>query len=186
MNNLSDEELILQANSGDQTATDTLMMRYKPLVMEIQGAYFIYGGDKSDLIQEGMIGPFNAVPDIPEGRDASLRTFASLCIRRRMIDAVKAANRGKHKALNNSLSLDLPVMADMAGSDNPETRYEELEESEALQINLKKALSIYELTVLDLFLKGKNYSEIAALTGREPKSVDNALQRIKKKISAFK
>jgi RNA polymerase sporulation-specific sigma factor len=186
MNNSSDEELIFNANSGDQSAADTLMMRYKPLVMEVAGAYFIYGGDRSDLIQEGMIGLFNAVRDYREGRDASFKTFASLCIRRRLIDAVKAANRGKHKALNNSLSLDLPVMADMAAPDNPATRYEELEDSEALQLNLKKALSRYELTVLDLFLKGKNYSEIAVITGREQKSVDNALQRIRKKISLFK
>ena len=130
-----------------------------------------------------MIGLFKAIRDYQDNK-ASFKTFARLCIRSQIIDAIKSSRRNKHMPLNNSLSLDAPAMADNMPDNygNPEEAVMESEEHKALRDNINKALSSYEIKILNLFLLKKSYQEIADEIGKDAKSIDNALQRIKKKI----
>lgn len=179
---LSDEELVRLSKGGDAESTDLLMIRFKPLVRYIAGAYFIADGEESDLVQEGMIGLFKAVRDYSEERDALFRTFATLCIRRQIIDAVRSAERKKHGTLNSSLPLEALTSADMLDYSTPEETLAEKEAHKELKENISNILSDYEIRILNLYLERKSYKEISDLTGKDLKSVDNALQRIRKKI----
>lgn len=195
--NLSDEELMQRLRDGEQDIMDYLMDKYKNLVRKKAQSLFILGADSDDLIQEGMIGLFKAVRDYDSGRDASFYTFADLCIVRQMYTAVQASRRKKHMPLNTYISLHGISFADGAdetsetelvnlindvSQKNPEEMLIDKESTISLEQKIDAVLSTFERQVLELHLTGMNYQEIARVLGREEKSTDNALQRIKSKI----
>ena len=159
--NYSDEELLDIIKSGDTNATDYLINKYKNIVKMIARAYFMVGADREDIIQEGMIGLYKAIRDYKK-TDASFQTFAKICIDRQVITAIKTANRKKHLPLNSYLSLNMLAYEE----DNETTYIDKLEESK----------------VLKLYLKGRSYATIAKKLEKDEKSIDNAIQRIRKKI----
>lgn len=191
----SDEELIDHLRSGESRITDYFLDKYKNLVRSKAKSMYILGGDNEDLIQEGMIGLFKAIRDYDSGRDASFYTFADLCISRQMYTAVQASRRQKHWPLNTYVSLSgnghsqeengEMELAEALSPDqdlNPETLFIDRERVEYLESQMDKELSSFEKQVLDLYLTGMSYSQIARVLGREEKSTDNALQRLKNKI----
>ncbi|MBQ7780825.1 MAG: RNA polymerase sporulation sigma factor SigH [Lachnospiraceae bacterium] len=190
---ITDEELIVRLRDGEEQITDYIMDKYKNLVRSKAGSMFILGADRDDLIQEGMIGLFKAIRDYDCGRDASFFTFAELCISRQMYSAVQAAGRMKHIPLNSYISLYggstgqgeeensvLSVLAD--NGLNPEDLIIDKENVEYLEKQIEQELSAFEKQVLDLHLTGMSYSQIARVLGRDEKSTDNAMQRLKSKI----
>lgn len=190
----SDEELILKYHQGDDNAFELLLEKYKNLVKKKASALYIAGGERDDLIQEGMIGLYKAVKNYDIHKDASFRTYASMCINRQMCTAITAANRKKNVPLNESVSYDTLVMTedgeefsiDVLLSDNyesnPEWRYFDEISAESMIDDILNKLSSYEQKVLTLHMEGHDYLDIARRLGREPKSVDNALNRIRKKV----
>ena len=188
----SDEELIVRLRDGEEQITDYIMDKYKNLVRSKAGSMYILGGDRDDLIQEGMIGLFKAIRDYDSGRDASFFTFAELCISRQMYSAVQAAGRKKHIPLNTYISLYqtgehgeeekkiLDILAD--NGLNPEDLVIDRENVESLEKQIDKELSNFEKQVFELYMTGMSYSQIAKVLGRDDKSTDNALQRLKAKI----
>lgn len=194
-NQASDEELIDRLRGGDSRITDYIMDKYKNLVRSKAKSMYILGGDNEDLIQEGMIGLFKAIRDYDAGRDASFYTFADLCISRQMYTAVQASHRQKHWPLNTYVSLysngygqgdneelELAEALSPDQDQNPETLFIDRERVEYLEGQIDKELSSFEKQVLDLYLTGMSYSQIARVLGREEKSTDNALHRLKSKI----
>ena len=193
-----DEELVLMAQNGDDAAQEFLLDKYKSLVRARSRAYFLIGADSEDIIQEGMIGLYKAVRDYNEDRNASFRSFAELCVNRQMITAIKAATRQKHQPLNSYVSLNKPVYEEeseqtymdflQSGSDslmNPETLLIGQENKHFLEDQMVKNLSSFETRVLVLYLQGRSYFEIAHVLDKPEKSIDNALQRVKKKLERF-
>ncbi len=192
---MADEQVVELSAEGDKAATEYLFEKYKNIVKAKAKMYFLAGADKEDLIQEGMIGLFKAIRDFDMTHQASFRGFAELCVKRQMITAVKTAARLKHGPLNTYVSLNTPVYEDetertlvdmLAERDaiDPEEMILRQETTEALEAEIAEKLSALEQTVLTLYLGGMNYQEIAAEMGRAPKSIDNALQRIKRKLTA--
>lgn len=188
-----DEELIDRLREGENSIIDYIMDKYKNLVRSKARSMYILGADTEDLIQEGMIGLFKAVRDYDCGRDASFYTFADLCISRQMYTAVQASQRKKHWPLNNSVSLNgesqdaqpewlLQESVFGGVGNNPEELFLDKERTEFLETQIEKELSSFEKQVLDLHLTGMSYSQIARVLGRDEKSTDNALQRVKSKI----
>ena len=194
----SDEELIVRLRDGESAITDYIMEKYKNLVRSKAKSMYILGADQEDLIQEGMIGLFKAVRDYDTGRDASFFTFADLCVSRQMYTAIQAAGRQKHAPLNTYISLyasafesdslDKGEEGELINSvisqseRNPEEVLIDRENVELLERTIDKELSSFEKQVLDLYLTGIKYSQIAKVLGRDDKSTDNALQRIKTKL----
>ena len=189
----SDEELIIRYREGEQQIVDYLMEKYKNVVRSKAGRMFILGADKDDLIQEGMIGLFKAVRDYDSGRDASFYTFADLCVSRQMYTAIQAANRKKHSPLNSYISLyknqeETDMEGELIGAiqnsseRNPEEILIDRENVEAIEKIIEHDLSAFEREVLELSMTGMNYQEIARLLGKDSKSTDNALNRVKTKI----
>ncbi|MCR5666273.1 MAG: RNA polymerase sporulation sigma factor SigH [Eubacterium sp.] len=185
----TDEELIGKMRSGDEEIMDYLMSKYKPLVLKRCKALYLIGGETEDLIQEGMIGLFKAVKDFQDDKDASFFTFADLCITRQLYHAIEASNRKKHGPLNTYVSLDQeaedehPIRyAEDKTSPNPEEFVLNQEFWEDLKERMHKNLSPLEQQVMNLYLEGLDYHAIANQLEKTPKSIDNALQRIKKKI----
>lgn len=193
----SDEELIVRLRDGEEAITDYIMDKYKNLVRSKAKSMYILGADREDLIQEGMIGLFKAIRDYDSGRDASFFTFADLCVSRQMYTAVQAAGRQKHAPLNTYISLYANgVESSGTGSgeeqlinsviasveNNPEELLIDKENVESLEKAIDKELSSFERQVLDLYLTGMKYSQIARVLGKDDKSTDNALQRIKAKL----
>jgi RNA polymerase, sigma 30 subunit, SigH len=191
----SDEELIVRYRDGDTDAMDFIFERYKHLVRKKAKAMFLAGGDNDDLIQEGMIGLYKAIRDYNTDREASFATFASMCINRQMITAVAASNRKKNMPLNTYVSYDMPAGGD-EGSDmrlvdilqsqtelNPEKLLIDKEHNWDLKSRLKEVLSTFEQQVLTYYLEGMDYTAIAKKMQKPPKSVDNALQRIRSKAA---
>lgn len=192
----TDEELIVRLRDGEQNITDYIMDKYKNLVRSKAKAMYILGADSEDLIQEGMIGLFKAVRDYDIGRDASFFTFADLCIARQMYTAVEASRRKKHTPLNSYISIyangrtadadieetELINVLASAQERNPEEVLIDRENLEGLERVIDKELSDFEKQVLDLYLTGMKYTQIAKVLGRDEKSTDNALQRIKNKL----
>lgn len=189
----TDEELIVRLRDGEKQITDYIMEKYKNLVRSKAGSMYILGADRDDLIQEGMIGLFKAIRDFDSGRDASFFTFAELCISRQMYSAVQAAGRMKHIPLNSYISLYgngtehgeeedgiQGILADHGL--NPEDFVIDKENVEQLEKRMEQELSSFEKQVLDLYITGMSYSQIARVLGRDEKSTDNALQRLKGKI----
>ena len=196
---LTDEELLALIREGDTAAMDVLMDRYKELARSKAGSMFILGGDRDDLIQEGMIGLFKAIRDYDPSREASFPTFAALCVSRQIYTAVQADGRSKHLPLNMAVSLDaaagsrdgadgskvrqaLGEMISAPDNDNPEQRVIDRESVRLMFDRIEQNLSPMEQEVLGLYLTGMDYREIAAVLARSPKSIDNALQRIRRKL----
>ena len=197
-NQQTDEELIERLRSGDSQVMDYLLEKYKNLVRSKAKSMYILGADKEDLIQEGMIGLFKAVRNYDFGRDACFYTFADLCISRQMYSAVRASNCQKHLSLNTYISLnsapygengeETMVLADVMSrgeGSNPEELFLDKERVSYLEKKIEEELSDFEKEVLDLYLIGMSYSQIAKVLGRDDKSTDNALQRLKAKIRKF-
>ena len=193
-----DEELVLMAQNGDDAAQEYLLDKYKSLVRAKSRAYFLIGADSEDIIQEGMIGLYKAVRDYNEEKNASFRSFAELCVNRQMITAIKAATRQKHQPLNSYVSLNKPVyeeeseqtymdfLQSSSGSLlNPEALLIGQENKSFLEDQMVKNLSSFETRVLVLYLQGRSYFEIANVLDKPEKSIDNALQRVKKKLEKF-
>lgn len=185
----SDEELIVQLRDGDHAITDYIMEKYKNLVRSKAQSMYILGADREDLIQEGMIGLFKAVQSYQPDKDASFRTFAGMCIDRQLYSAIQNSNRQKHMPLNSYISLsEEPEETDeLEGSwwENPENIIIDQESTRSLEQEIHRALSPMENRVLEYYLKGYGYIQIAKIMGKTPKSIDNALQRIRGKIRNF-
>ncbi len=191
----TDEELIDRLRGGEEGIVDYICDKYKNMVRSKAKSMYILGGDNEDLIQEGMIGLFKAVRDYDSGRDASFATFAELCVSRQLYTAVQASRRKKHLPLNTyisyyTVSADqeereenglLDILADRV-EQNPEELFLDKERVEYLENRIDQELSSFEKQVLDLYLTGMPYSQIARVLGRDEKSTDNALQRLKAKI----
>lgn len=184
----TDEALCAMSVSGDRGAEEVLVTRYSRLVRVCARPFFLAGGDSEDLIQEGMFGLLKAIREFDPGRDVSLRTFAEVCIRRRILSAVAAASRSKHTPLNESISLEAPFFAHYSPEQaavhvNPEDLLIDREEHRERLLQMKDQLSGFEADILDYYLQGYSYAEIARQVGRSPKSVDNAVQRIRRKVA---
>jgi RNA polymerase sporulation-specific sigma factor len=186
-------ELLVRARAGDDTAVSELLDRYRVLARAKARSYFVVGSDHDDVVQEGMIGLYKAIRDYSPDRGASFRTFAELCVTRQIVTAVKGATRRKHGPLSSSLSLDQPVgeeavpLAELVPacvSSDPANAVEAAEQLRALQAHFDEVLSDLEAQVLRHHVEGKSYEQIAAMLQRHVKSVDNALQRIKRKLQA--
>lgn len=194
--NETDEMLIERLRDGERDITDYIMNKYKNLVRSKAKSMYILGADNEDLIQEGMIGLFKAIRDYDPGRDASFFTFADLCISRQMYTAVQASNRKKHMPLNTYISLHSTLHEEESGREggefinflesdtqkDPEQLLIDKENVLSLERKIEEELSSFEKQVLDLYLTGMTYTQIAKVLGRDEKSADNALQRIKSKI----
>ena len=199
----TDEELIVQLRNGEEKITEFMMNKYKNLVRSKAQSMYILGADNEDLIQEGMIGLFKALRDYQSEKEASFYTFAELCISRQMYTALQASGRQKHLPLNSYISLygnmnayggnseseDAALVNAIALKEdkNPEEVLIDKENVEALEQIIEQELSAFEKQVLDLFLTGMSYSQIAKVLGKTDKTTDNALQRIRNKLRiAFK
>ena len=190
---MKDEEVVSLVHEGDALAQDYLLNKYKTFVKTKSRAYFLIGADKEDITQEGMIGLYKAIRDYQNNKNASFKSFAELCINRQLITAIKAAGRQKHMPLNSSVSLNKAVyeeegegtyinMIESAEAvTSPEMIFIGIENRNFIVENIMAALSSFEKRVLNLYLQGKTYSEIAQIMGKAEKSIDNALQRVKKK-----
>lgn len=183
----SDEELISRLRSGESGISDYLMEKYKELVRYKARAMFLIGGETDDLIQEGMIGLFKAVQNYQPDKDTSFQTFATLCIDRQLYSAIQNSNRQKHMPLNSYVSLSEEEQEDIEGNwmESPEAIIIDQESTRALEQEIQKVLSPMENKVLNYYLRGYNYIKIAKLMNKTPKSIDNALQRIRGKIRNF-
>ncbi|MBO5924654.1 MAG: sigma-70 family RNA polymerase sigma factor [Clostridia bacterium] len=184
---LTDEQLASVA-LADSTAMAELMVRYKGVVRAVSRSFFLEGGDVDDLIQEGMLGIFKAVKSYDDTKDASFRSFAILCIRRSIIDAVKSSTRSKHKPLNDYLSIYIDESSDDVSPDvfidpiDPEKKIIMSETSVQLRQDIRSVLDEFEQKILGMYLRGNTYNEIAESVSRTTKYVDNKLQSIKKKL----
>ncbi len=190
---LTDEQIVAYAQQGDANALVHLLDAFKSLVRIKARSYFLIGADHEDIVQEGMIGLYKAVRDYRPDRQATFRAFADLCIKRQIITAIKTATRQKHIPLNSYVSLNKPLfeeenertLMDVVGGreTNPEEIYINQEEYRLMQTRISDTLSGLERQVLSAFLDGQSYQEIADSLGRQVKAIDNALQRIKKKLN---
>ncbi|WP_373217086.1 sigma-70 family RNA polymerase sigma factor [Ruminococcus sp. 5_1_39BFAA] len=183
--NVSDEELIARLRKGETGIADYLLEKYKGLVRQKARAMYLIGGDTDDLSQEGMIGLFKAVRDYQPDREASFMTFARMCIDRQLYSAVQNSNRQKHIPLNHYVSLsnedeEEPVIEQWVA--NPESIIIGKESIRDLQDKIAGSLSPMENKVLNYFLSGKTYAQIGEAMGKSPKSIDNALKRIRVKV----
>lgn len=187
ISSLSDEELVRMAQQGDSSAEETIINRYKNCVGYCSSKYYMSGMEKDDIFQEGMIGLYNAVRDYNHTQK-SFKNFAILCISRKIISVLKASNRQKHIPLNTSLSLDSISSNEQYGTmiahdeHNPEKIFISNETLNSYEAKIKKALSELELKVLECYLGGMSYLDISNNLNINKKSVDNAVQRIKKKL----
>ncbi|MDX6151364.1 MULTISPECIES: RNA polymerase sporulation sigma factor SigH [Marinococcus] len=188
-----DEILIEFARAGDNQALERLIEKYRHLVRAKSRSYFLIGGDYEDIIQEGMIGLYKAVRDFRGDKLSSFRAFAELCITRQIITAIKTATRQKHSPLNSYISLDKPVYEEDSErplldilvethAKSPEDLLIIREKQEDMETKIGSVLSELEQQVLQLYIDGRSYQEMSGLLGRRNKSIDNALQRIKRKL----
>ncbi len=193
LDELSDEELVSIAQNGNDEALELILSRYKNLIHAKAKPYFLAGADDDDIMQEGFIGLYKAVKDFDGERFPVFKVFAGVCIKRRIITAVKAASRKKHLPLNSYVSLDkntydddsdvtlLDVMAFNELQD-PEAIFIDRENVDGMEYKINKALSKLELKVLLSYIDGMSYNEISKQLNKDVKAVDNALQRVKKKL----
>ena len=192
---LSDEEVVLLAQDGDNQALEHIIIRYRNFVYAKAKKFFLIGSEQDDLIQEGMIGLYEAIKSFKNDK-ASFKSFAGICVRRQMISAVKSATRNKHKPLNSYISLDKNVYDqdnDVAFIDsildnspqNPESIIIDKESLDGIESKINNTLSKLELEVLMYYLDGFSYQQIAEKIEKDVKAVDNAIQRIKKKIESI-
>ena len=190
---LSDEKLVTLAMSGSNEAQEMILNKYKNFVRAKARTYFLVGADSDDIVQEGMIGLYKAVRDFKADKLSSFKAFADLCITRQIITAIKTATRNKHLPLNSYVSLNKPIYDDDSERtlmdviteetvSDPEELMLHKEAVASIEVKIGKELSSFEKSVLELYLDGRSYQEIAENLGKHVKSVDNALQRIKKKL----
>lgn len=192
----SDEEVAGEAKDGNSIALEYLINKYKNFVKAKARSYFLIGADREDIIQEGMIGLYKAIRDFKGNKLSSFRAFAELCITRQIITAIKTATRQKHIPLNSYVSLNKPIYDDdsdrtlldiLSGTKitDPEELMINREEYNDIEFKMGEILSDLEWRVLMLYLEGKSYQEIAAELSRHVKSIDNALQRVKRKLERY-
>ena len=194
---LEDLQLVIRARNGDSVAMDVLMRRYTGFVRLKASSYFLAGGDSEDLIQEGLIGLYKAVRDFRTDKETSFRSFAELCVTRQIITAIKTATRFKHQPLNQYISFShTPAGQDGEGEctlgdalpgsavEEPSVVVISTEELQSLVFTLGTGLSKLESDALRLYLEGSSYEQMAAELGCDTKTIDNALQRVKRKILA--
>lgn len=192
---LSDEELVKAAQNGDDEALEAILSRYKNLVYAKSKPYFLAGADDDDIIQEGLIGLYKAVMDFDGDRFPFFKVFAGVCVTRHIITAVKAASRKKHLPLNSYVSLDKNTYDDDSDTtlldiiafselQDPEAILIDRENMDGMEYKINKVLSKLETEVLVYYLEGLSYQEIAEKLGKDTKAVDNAIQRIKKKLES--
>lgn len=192
---LSDEQLVSLARAGDQKAMEYIVGKYTGFVKMRSGPYFLAGAERDDLVQEGLIGLYKAIKSFDGTKRTSFKTFAEVCVVRQMITAVKSSTRKKNNPLNHYISIhkaghddgensSFPVLVDMQNI-NPESIMIEKETAQGMEFEISKLLSSFENQVLQLYLRGIPYKEIATQLEKAPKAVDNALTRIKKKIEIF-
>lgn len=187
----TDEQLCAMAAAGDREAADLLVTRYYGMVRACARPLFLAGGDGEDLIQEGMFGLIQAIREYDADKAASFHTYAEICIRNRLFSALRAASRGKHYPLNESISLDTPSFDSSsytAGTldpshTDPELLIAERDHVESLLESTRKHLSEFEAKILGYYLEGLSCHEIAKAVGKSPKSVDNAVQRVRRKAA---
>lgn len=191
--NLTDEQILAQIKDGDQQALTFLLGKYKDLVNSKVGKYFIIGAEREDIIQEGMIGLYKAIKSFDANKQNSFKTFANICVERQLITAIKSSNRQKHIPLNSYLSLNTSAyddddngaeLIDTFNSDTIEDPLETImkkEYFEEIQNTIHKSLSKFEANVLERYLQGESYEVIAKKLDSPIKSIDNAIQRIRKK-----
>jgi len=193
---MTDENVVAIAQTGNSDALDYLLSKHKNFVRNKARSYFLIGADHEDIVQEGMIGLFKAVRDYQPNRLSSFRAFAELCITRQIITAIKTATRQKHGPLNSYVSLNKPIydgesdrtLMDMiveGRGQNPEDLIIGQEDLVSIRDRMDQILSGLEQNVLNAYLDGKSYQEIATKLGRHVKSIDNALQRVKRKLEKF-
>lgn len=191
-----DEEIVESSKNGDIKALEYLMGKYRNFVRAKARTYFLIGADREDIVQEGMIGLFKAIRDFKQDKLSSFRAFAELCITRQIITAIKTATRQKHIPLNSYISLNKPIfddesdrtLIDVIGEEkisDPEELIINKEEFNGIGIKIGEILSGLEWEVLSSYLQGKSYQEIAADLDRHVKSIDNALQRVKRKLEKY-
>ncbi|WP_415917602.1 RNA polymerase sporulation sigma factor SigH [Xylanivirga thermophila] len=191
-----DEEVVEDARNGDMDALEYLMDKYKSFVRSKARCYFLVGADREDIVQEGMIGLYKAIRDFRSDKLSSFRAFAELCITRQIITAIKTATRQKHIPLNSYVSLNKPIydvesdrtlmdIISEATVSDPEELVISQEEFHHIESKIGEILSDLEWEVLTAYLQGKSYQEIADELGRHVKSIDNALQRVKRKLEHY-
>lgn len=189
-------EVVELARAGDQLALEYMIKKYKNFVIAKSKSYFLIGAEREDIIQEGMIGLYKAIRDYQKDKTSSFRAFAELCITRQMITAIKGATRKKHMPLNSYVSLNKPVYDEesertlldiMKGAviSSPEEVVISKEQMELIEKKMDEILSPFEQEVLTLYISGKSYHEIGGILDKHSKSIDNALQRVKKKLEKY-
>lgn len=193
---IDDEKIVDDARDGDPEALEYLIKKYKNFVRAKARSYFLIGADKEDIIQEGMIGLYKAIRDYNQDKLTSFRAFAELCITRQIITAIKTATRQKHIPLNSYISLNKPIYDEesdrtlldvLTGAKitDPEELIISREELQSIESKIGEILSDLEWEVLMSYLQGKSYQEIAVDLDRHVKSIDNALQRVKRKLERY-
>lgn len=193
LNTLSDEQLVLLSVKGDSEAEETILHRYKNYVKSKARTYYLIGAENDDVVQEGMIGLYKAIRDFNPDKNITFKTFADVCITRQILTAIRTANRNKHNPLNASVSMNAPVFDEDSGTtfmnvihqgsaSSPEDSYIVDETLKEIKSEISKKLSGFENQVLELYLDGLSYVEISEKMDKSLKSIDNALQRIKKKL----
>lgn len=190
--NMTDEAIIFQIREDNHEAMDYLLDKYRNMVKRESREVYLIGADSEDLVQEGMIGLFKAVRDYSDNKGCSFRTFALLCVKRQICTAVTSSNRKKHYPLNTYISIysqdkeEVSLLDMLAAQEysNPESNMLLQEKLGGILEKIETALSRYERQVLELYLDGQAYGKIAEQLGKSEKSVDNAIQRIRKKLSA--
>lgn len=194
--NLEDEQIVILVHGGDSEALDYLIHKYRNFVRAKAKSYFLIGADKEDIIQEGMIGLYKAIRDFKEDKLSSFKAFAELCITRQIITAIKTATRQKHIPLNSYISLDKPIFDEesdrtlmdvISGAKllNPEELIISREELTRIEDKMSEILSDLEQKVLSRYLDGQSYQEISEELNRSIKSIDNGLQRVKRKLERY-
>ncbi|MCC6094087.1 MAG: sigma-70 family RNA polymerase sigma factor [Eubacterium sp.] len=183
---VSDEDLIVRLRGGETGIEDYLLEKYKKAVLMQARELYLAGGDQEDLLQEGMLGLFKAIRNYQPDGKASFRTYAGVLISRQMYSAVLKAGRQKHRPLNSSISISAlqenQKEAELGAADSPESILIDFENTKALRKEIDQSLSHMEREVLEYYLQGMDYQEIARRMRRSPKSIDNALQRIRGKV----
>jgi RNA polymerase sporulation-specific sigma factor len=193
---MEDEQMVELVHLGDSEALDYLINKYKNFVRAKARSYFLIGADREDIVQEGMIGLYKAIRDFKEDKLTSFKAFAELCITRQIITAIKTATRQKHIPLNSYVSLDKPIydeesdrtlMDVISGAKvmDPEELIINQEEFDDIEVKMGELLSDLERKVLALYLDGRSYQEISEDLNRHVKSIDNALQRVKRKLERY-
>ncbi len=193
---LEDEAILEYVREGDQDALTFLIQKYRNFVKAKSRSYFLIGADREDIIQEGMIGLYKAIRDYKEDKLSSFKAFAELCITRQIITAIKTATRQKHIPLNSYVSLDKPIYDEESDRTlldvltetknmDPEELVINQEENIDIELKMSELLSDLERKVLSLYLDGRSYQEISEELNRHVKSIDNALQRVKRKLERY-